>query len=348
MNAPTLRDVAREAGVSLASASYALRRHPTVSAATHRRVEEVAARLGYRLNPQLAAFMQARRVGRSMQRDAAIALVHSGPAADLNGSYYAGTCARGLNAVAQERGYAIDVIRWQNDRKDATGRLERMLIQRGIRGLILVPPHNVGRWTLPLDWTRFFGVTLDYSLTGAPVHRVMDHHAVDLGMALEKIKEAGYRRPGLVMNALNNERTHKMRLGAFLAGVRNDFPEAAPPLMIGGGQDVKRQLTQWMKIHRPDVILSPESNIRQKMIEGRLMQAKDTAFVSLALYSGSSAGFTGVVIDAEGIGRTAGFLLMSLLEDARNAKALKPQTILLESAWTESRESFPPVNVRGR
>ncbi len=333
MAAPTLRDVAKEAGVSLASASYALRRHPTVSAATHRKVEEAAARLGYRLNPQLAAFMQARRVGRSMQRDAAIALVHSGPASEFAGASYAGMCVRGLHAVAHERGYAVDPIRWHGERKDAAAKLERVLIQRGIRGLILVPPPDVGRWSLPLDWTRFFGVTLDYSLIGAPVHRVMDHHAIDLRMALQKVKAAGYRRPGLVLNAVNNERTHELRLGAFLAGAAAGFADAAPPLMIEDRSERRGQLTRWLHAHRPDVVLSPDNGVARELQDCRPAQERDGAdFVSLAQYEGN-APFTGIVIDAEGIGRTAGFLLMSLLEDARNARALRPQTILLESAW---------------
>lgn len=335
MAAPTLRDVAKEAGVSLASASYALRRHPTVSAATHRRVEEAAARLGYRLNPQLAAFMQARRVGRSMQPDAAIALLHSGSVTEFADASYAGMCVRGVRAVAQERGYAVDIVQWQGERKDAAAKLDRMLTQRGIRGLILLPPSSVGRWSLPLDWPRFCGVTLDYSLVGAPVHRVMDHHAIDLRLALQKVKSAGYRRPGLVLNAVNNERTHELRLGAFLAGAAVGFPEAAPPLMIDEGAERGGQLRRWLQAHRPDVVLSPDNGVAREIQAFRAANSDEgAAFVSLAQYEGN-APFTGVVIDAEGIGRTAGFLLMSLLEDARSAKALKPQTILLESAWRE-------------
>jgi hypothetical protein len=159
-------------------------------------------------------------------------------------------------------------------------------------------------------------------------------------MALKKIKEAGYRRPGLVMNPLNNERTHDLRLGAFLAGAATAFPEAAPPLMIGGGEDGKKRLREWIKTHRPDVILSPEGTVGHFLRAGRSGRGVDVAFVSLAQYRESNE-FTGVLIDGEGIGRTAGFLLMSLLEDAHNAMALKPQTILLESGWVEAGRTGP-------
>jgi DNA-binding LacI/PurR family transcriptional regulator len=52
MSKLTIRDVAREAGVSIATASYVLNNKPgKVSAATRQRVHEVAQQLGYRLNP---------------------------------------------------------------------------------------------------------------------------------------------------------------------------------------------------------------------------------------------------------------------------------------------------------
>src|SRR5690606_1613856 len=116
----TLREVAKEAGVSLASASYALRGHRTVSAETQAKVAAVASRLGYRVNPQLAAFMQARRTGRSMRTDATIALVH-GSGKPKEGDGYFGRCLRGVNALAAERGYAVDVVRW-NAERDADAR----------------------------------------------------------------------------------------------------------------------------------------------------------------------------------------------------------------------------------
>ena len=58
--APTLVDVAREAGVGLATASRALSGHPSVAAGTRQRVLEAAERLGYRPNLVARAFSQQR------------------------------------------------------------------------------------------------------------------------------------------------------------------------------------------------------------------------------------------------------------------------------------------------
>ncbi len=326
--AVTLRDVAKEAGVSLASASYALRGHHTVSAATQARVAAVAARLGYRVNPQLAAFMQARRTGRSMRTDATVALVHGGAEAPVEGEGYFGRCLAGIRRLATERGYALNVLGWDTRRDASATKLSRVLAQRGIRGLLLMPAGDASRWTLPLDWSRFVGVALDLSLTGAPVHHVTDHHVADMSRALDRVKERGWIRPGLVLDPMNNQRTLEMRLGAYLARASHDFPAAPPVLMLDAGPDRERRLEAWLRAQTPDVVLSPDRSL------GALVE-KTRAFVSLANYDTGSR-WPGILIDGEGVGRTAAFLLFSLLENPATAAALRPQTILIEGRWMES------------
>lgn len=328
ISGPTLREVAKEAGVSLASASYALRGHPTVSAETHSHVAAVAARMGYRVNPQLAAFMQARRTGQKMRRDASVALVYGGPAKPKEGDSYFGLCVRGIRALAEERGYGLDLIRW-NAERDATGaKLAHVLEQRGIRGLLLMPADDVSRWTLPLDWTRFFGVALDHSLTGVPVHRVTDHHAADMATALAHVKAAGWKRPGLVLDPRNNDRTLEMRLGAFLAKTSHDFPDTPEPLMVESGVRREAAVRAWMKTGRPDVVLAADRGT------GDLLGG-EAPFVCLTNYE-DAAKYPGIRIDGEGVGRTAAFLLFSLLENPRTGAGLRPQTILIEGRWQKA------------
>ncbi|MCL6640063.1 MAG: LacI family DNA-binding transcriptional regulator, partial [Candidatus Rokubacteria bacterium] len=57
---PTLREVARRAGVSIKTVSRVANREPNVAAATRRRVERAITALGYRPN-SLARGMRTRR-----------------------------------------------------------------------------------------------------------------------------------------------------------------------------------------------------------------------------------------------------------------------------------------------
>src|SRR5580700_2212792 len=61
VNVPAgIRDVARLAGVSVASVSFALNGQPGVAEETKRRILAVAAELGYRANPQAQALRRGR------------------------------------------------------------------------------------------------------------------------------------------------------------------------------------------------------------------------------------------------------------------------------------------------
>lgn len=332
---PTLRDVARAAGVSLASASYALRGHATVSAATQAHVAAIASQLGYRTNPQLSAFMQARRTGRAMRTDASIALVYGGPSLPAEGASYFGLCLRGIHSVAAEHGYIVDSVRWDAARDPGARQLQRILDQRGLRGLLLMPADKSSRWTLPLDWSRFFGVALDHSIHGVPVHRVTDHHSADMAAALTHIKDTGWKRPGLVLDPLNNERTNEMRLGAYLARAHRDFPEAPPALLLATSAKRPDKLRAWLHKYHPDVVLSPDRGLPAEIASLSPALPRPPPFVSLANYKLPSM-HPGILIDGEGVGRTAAFLLFSLLENPRTAAALRPQTILIEGTWHEA------------
>jgi LacI family transcriptional regulator len=65
--AGNLRAVARAAGVSLATASLALRGAPSIAVETRERVQRTAARLGYRVNPLISELMGSLRHRRKRQ-----------------------------------------------------------------------------------------------------------------------------------------------------------------------------------------------------------------------------------------------------------------------------------------
>ena len=63
----TLQDVAEASGVHRTTVSLALRDHPRIPQATRDKVKATAARLGYQINPLVAALMQSRRLGKPVK-----------------------------------------------------------------------------------------------------------------------------------------------------------------------------------------------------------------------------------------------------------------------------------------
>lgn len=76
MKAVTLREVAREAGLTKSAVSLALRHDPRIPPATRRRVAACARRLGYRRNAVVAHLMSELRRGTEAGPRATVALLN--------------------------------------------------------------------------------------------------------------------------------------------------------------------------------------------------------------------------------------------------------------------------------
>jgi LacI family transcriptional regulator len=122
----TIKDVAREAGVSVASVSRALNGHATIIESKRRHIEDVAKRLRY--VPHSAA--------RSLitRRTQTIGILLP----DLHGEFFS-ELIRGIDLEARERGLHILVSSSHGDADEAVAALTAM---RGrVDGLLIMSPH---------------------------------------------------------------------------------------------------------------------------------------------------------------------------------------------------------------
>jgi DNA-binding LacI/PurR family transcriptional regulator len=184
---PTLQDVAREAGVSAASASHALNNKGRLEASTRQRVLDAAERLGYRADPRGRAL----RTGRTF----ALGLVTSLPV-DQDGDHdsrldwYTRT-AMAAAVEAMRQGYA----------------------------LMMVPPLGQESWarSLPVDGLLLIGPDPDPEdaliaalaerglptalIGGSPAPGAAFHDRAEaLDLALGHVERHGARTPALVVD----------------------------------------------------------------------------------------------------------------------------------------------------
>lgn len=110
---PSIREVAREAGVSTATVSHAIHGTRPVAAATRARVEEVAARLGYQPN-RLARGLRTKRT----QTVGMLVMDFRNPAI--------ATYVEGAESVLDAAGYNLVVASVHGGADAAAGRLERL------------------------------------------------------------------------------------------------------------------------------------------------------------------------------------------------------------------------------
>lgn len=122
----TIKDVAKAAGVSVASVSRALNDHASVTAATRQHIHDVAARLHYMPNSAARSLITRRTqtVGALLP--------------DLHGAFFS-ELIRGIDLAARARGLHLLVSSSHDDAAEAAAALRAM---RGrVDGLLVMSPH---------------------------------------------------------------------------------------------------------------------------------------------------------------------------------------------------------------
>ncbi|HSV32378.1 MAG TPA: LacI family DNA-binding transcriptional regulator [Atribacteraceae bacterium] len=124
----TIRDVAREAGVSVPTASRALAEYGYVKRETRKKVLETARILGYQYN----------LVAKSLRTNKTQTIGYFLP--DITNPFYAGI-ARGIQDFAFARGYNVIICNNDNDILK-TQQLFKMFIRNRVEGIIYSVPFN--------------------------------------------------------------------------------------------------------------------------------------------------------------------------------------------------------------
>lgn len=247
-----MQDIANRAGVTKATVSLALRSHPSIPETTRLRIEEMARTMGYRPNPLISVLMAHLRTGTPDQCSSTIAYVtHATPEMMKNipaaGRYFAGAERR-----ADEFGCSLECFRYT---AGTDGRaLGRVLIARGIRGVLIAPGSQPG-FTLNFPWSHFCLATLGYTLKEPALNRSINHQYHTIRLAFQKAVERGGQRIMLLVNRADDAKTEHLWSGGFFACQQAMPVSARVPFRYLDEQspaDLKRTLARY----RPDVALT--------------------------------------------------------------------------------------------
>jgi LacI family transcriptional regulator len=250
----TMADIAREVCVSVSTVSLALRNSQLIAAATRERIRAAARKLGYRPDPLISALMRRRRTRRSDLDHTVLAFVTAFPtrsgwrtASPMFPAYFAGAARR-----ATDRGYRIEEF-WISDRLMPAPRLSNVLVNRGIRGVLLAPVANPRR-TFDFEWNEFSVVALGLSQAEVPVHRATHDHYHAMLMTVDRCRALGYCRIGLALSELANRKMEGKWLAAYLLKCAEHGLRSPRPLVAETwNEDVVKA---WYSKYRPDVIVS--------------------------------------------------------------------------------------------
>ena len=331
--------IAAKAGVSKNTVSLALRGDAQIPPVTRRRIERIAAKLGYVKNPVVAHLMAELRKTRpatGYRQTIALLNAHSDAAAFTKHptipAYVAGCRRRG-----EAQGYRFDEF-WLHDPELDGAKLNRILRARGIRGVIVVglmktsdlPVRFLETWeqhTCVVTGVRTRNPTLSFCC--------VDHHALVMD-ACSRAFQLGYRRPALVVD----EHIDRLVDGRFSAGMgvgQQMLTEGQRVPAFYAVEDARkdtRLFKEWFERHRPDVILTLYTVVRRWLGELGLEVPRDVGLIQLERARGS-LDWAGMDQHNDLTGEAAVDMLVSLMQNNETGVPLYPRAMLVSGSWTE-------------
>ena len=219
----TIRDVARQAGVSAMTVSRVINSSPSVSSATRSRVEQAIADLGY-VPSRLAR-------GLSAQRTGTLALI----VPDVANPFFT-LIVRGSEDVARRAGYRLLLCDTRAD-LDVEREVIEELIAHRVEGILIAPVSDRSR-----DHLRRlarFGVPfvlVDRTIPGVDTDTVLGDSAGGSRQLVEHLIALGHRRIGMITES-DAVSTARDRRHGYETALTNAGLVVAPELLVGGSVD---------------------------------------------------------------------------------------------------------------
>ncbi len=256
----TMRTVAIRAGVSVQAVSLALRNHPSIAPETRRRIQKLATDAGYVPDPSLVKLMHHLRATRGQKLAANVcALTTRAPASR---EAFCDLLLEGVIAAAGLAGFAVQVIHVDGD-GISRPTLQRMLRTRGVEGLVLLPMATVGGLDDLLDWREFSVVSATLSVTSPRFDCVAANHFANVFNLCSRLREAGYRRPGLVVHRRHDERCgFNITAAHGWHGIYGDLGLVRAHLCE---RLESAALRRWLAAESPDVLLAEHDDLAQEL-----------------------------------------------------------------------------------
>jgi LacI family transcriptional regulator len=219
---PTMKDVAKTAGVSLKTVSRVINEEPGVAEATAARVVDAIAELGFERNDLARSLRQG-------YTSATLGLVIE----DVANPFFS-SVAQGVEAVAHDHGFLLITASAGED-ADREREMVTALLRRRVDALLVVPAGPDHRYISDVTPTIF----LDRPPGEIEADTVLFDDHGGARRAVEHLIEQGHRRIAAVADT-EEIYTHAMRLAGFRAALRDAGIEPDPALVRRGNRDLAR------------------------------------------------------------------------------------------------------------
>ncbi len=330
----SLRSLAGLAGVSVSTVSRALHNHAAISAPVRKRLQALARRHGYEINPLVAQVYAKARAGRGFGHIGTLAYVTAYETPTWWRSH-ATLCGfhDGVVERARQMGLGVDEF-WALEPGLKGLRLTQILQARGIGGVVLAPVPGGNAEGL-FDWANFSVALLGVSVKVPRLNRAAANLRHTVQLAVHELARRGYRRIGLMLRRRYHEMTDFSILSTFLL-FQHELPARdVVPIEVPKEWNEKIFLT-WFERHRPEAIIGTVGLARGWLSKAGYQCPRDVGLVSLD-WDAAAKEFASVDQNPRGVGAAAVDLVMAQMRHNERGLPATPLSVLVDSTWRPGR-----------
>lgn len=330
--ATTIRSLAKQAGVSPATVSLALRNHPRISTAVRKRIQRLAKELNYKPNPVVSRLIAQVRASKTTTYQSTLALVFAAEHLRDTKEATVKTWVDAVEERATQLGYNLDRFTVCEE-KLRPERLISILDARGIQGIILTGPFPHNRIDAKYNalWERSAAIVLGERPVNPALSCVINNQVNTVVSAIDHAHKLGYQRPALCVHPDIDDILEHRLFGGFAIQTRQ-LPKRneIPPFPYK--HDGREAFSKWYNKHKPDVILTLHAEIKQWLTELKVMIPKQVGLIHLDYHKQLGA-WAGMKQNHEHVGQAAVDMLIGQLH--RNEIGLPPfqKCIVINSSW---------------
>jgi LacI family transcriptional regulator len=332
--AVTMKDIANEAGLSVAAVSYALRSSPKIGKATQEQVKAVARRLGYRPDPRIASLMAhiRRAHARTTGERLGFVWVHTKRTQAERDPFLRHVFA-GARRRAEQSGFRIEQF-WTDDAGMSDERLQAIIRARGIVGVVLSPVVS-NEATLALNWEwSDFAVAVVGNVTWTPeLHHAGHHHFLGMRTAILELEKLGCTRPAALLEAETNERAKRAWEAAFLT---HHPVRAEAEKMLHARANDPASIAQWLRGLEADALVVSTTVLLENPELRAVCRQRKLPIVTLHR-SNEAAGVGGIDQCYDRIAGHAVDLVIAQLNSNEKGVPDLPRIMLFPGRWVPPR-----------
>jgi DNA-binding LacI/PurR family transcriptional regulator len=332
----TLQEVAHLAGVSMMTVSRALRGVPKVAEETRRRVSEAARALRYQPDPHLSRMMQMVRGRKRVRIRAVIAVIREHvPKDELLSPSYQYVPIDDIRGRAHAHGYEVEEF-WLGRDGLTPKRLQRILHARGVEGVI-VSPQSAQLPCSEVDYSPFAAVMFGHAMRNPELHLCAGNMNLGIQAAGAELRARGYHRIGVAITRWIDGRSENGYSGGWF-----HFSESLPekdrvPMLMFPHNNISRSFSEfsaWMKRHRPDALISFDTQIPAWLKRLGLRVPQDIGFV-VHDWTPAMRGYAGIYQRRDHLAAAAiDHIVVQLSQHERGVPAV-PRQIMVPPEWVD-------------